>query len=94
MSNTLHKDFACLISILESIEKIEGYTKSYENADDFYADSISFDATMMNFIVIGEMADKISEEFKANTQDKVDWFKIRGFRRLLLIFVFFLAKYF
>jgi len=37
---------------------------------------------MMNFIVIGEMVARLTEEFvEQNTH--VDWFKIRGFRNIV-----------
>lgn len=53
MSSTSHKDFACLLNIKDAIEKIEFYVSGYSNADEFNDDSRSFDATMMNFLVIG-----------------------------------------
>lgn len=78
-----HKDYACLISILDSIDKIHSYSKDYNSADEFYENQLAFDATLMNFIVIGEMAEKISEEFKKETQENIDWFKINGFRNII-----------
>jgi uncharacterized protein with HEPN domain len=42
----------------------------------------NFDAAMMNFVVIGEMVDKISDEFKKNN-DKIEWIKIKGFRNIV-----------
>jgi len=48
-----HKDFSSILNMLDSIKKIQDYSAKFNNADDFYYDSISFDATMMNFIVIG-----------------------------------------
>jgi uncharacterized protein with HEPN domain len=83
MHNVSHKDFSCLISILDSIEKIINYTEKFDNPDDFYNDTISFDATMMNFIVIGEMAKKLSEEFKDNTREKIDWYNVKAFRNIV-----------
>ena len=38
---------------------------------------------MMNFIIIGEMADKLSDEVKHSTEPIVDWFKIKGFRNII-----------
>jgi uncharacterized protein with HEPN domain len=38
---------------------------------------------MMNFIVIGEMADKLSEEIKDETKNKIDWRKVIGFRNII-----------
>lgn len=78
-----HKDFACLMSIIDSIDKIKNYTKDYSDADSFYDDNKAFDAVMMNFIVIGEMADKISSEFRLQTNKIIDWIKIIGFRNII-----------
>jgi len=83
MSKMSHKDFASVVSILDSIEKIMDYTSSFNNADEFYTDTKTFDAAMMNFIVIGEMADKLSKEIKDETQNKVDWAKVIGFRNII-----------
>ncbi len=83
MYNQSHKDFACILSMLEAIEKIEGYTAKMQNADAFYEDQRAFDATLMNFIVIGEMAEKLSEAFRLETQEQIDWLKIRGFRNII-----------
>ncbi|NBC81764.1 MAG: DUF86 domain-containing protein [Bacteroidetes bacterium] len=63
--------------MLDSIEKIKQYSDSFENADELYSDSKSFDAVMMNFVVIGEMAEKLTEDFKHSTSSNIDWFKIR-----------------
>lgn len=38
---------------------------------------------MMNFIVIGEMAEKLSEEFKDNTREKIDWYNVKAFRNIV-----------
>ena len=37
----------------------------------------------MNFIVIGEMVEKLSEELINATEIEIDWFKIKGFRNIL-----------
>ena len=37
---------------------------------------------MMNFVVIGEMVEKISNEFKEK-HDKIEWIKINGFRNIV-----------
>lgn len=78
-----HKDFACIVSILDSLEKILDYTARFKGADEFFKDTKTFDATMMNFVVIGEMADKLSDDLKAETNDKVDWRRIVGFRNII-----------
>lgn len=60
----LTKDSDCLANILESIKKIDEYSIQIQNADELNNDSKSFDAILMNFVIIGEMVAKISEEFK------------------------------
>jgi uncharacterized protein with HEPN domain len=76
------KDYNCLQSILESVAKIENYIKSFKTADELYQENKSFDAVLMNFIVIGEMAEKLSEDFKQNSSH-IDWINIKGFRNLI-----------
>jgi len=46
--------FQLYLNILESVKKIQEYAEGFKNADDFYNNNISFDATMINFIVIRE----------------------------------------
>ncbi len=69
--------------MLESIQKIQDYSSMFKNADELHEDSKSFDATMMNFIVIGEMAEKLSADFISETENDIDWFKVRGFRNII-----------
>jgi uncharacterized protein with HEPN domain len=78
----LTKDHHCLESILEAIDRIIEYTSGIKSADDFNNDYRNFDATMMNFVVIGEMIDKISDEFKKK-HPEVGWAKIKGFRNIV-----------
>jgi uncharacterized protein with HEPN domain len=77
------KDHSRLLNMLEAAEKIQAYTKALNTADELFADVKSFDAVLMNFIVIGEMVDKISEQLRDSTARKIDWFKIKGFRNIL-----------
>jgi uncharacterized protein with HEPN domain len=78
----LTKDQLCLEAILEAIDRIIEYTFGIKSADDFNNDYRNFDATMMNFVVIGEMVDKISDEFKKK-HPEVGWIKIKGFRNIV-----------
>jgi len=71
-----------LLSILEAIEKIENYTNEFDNADDFYHDEKSFDATMMQFVVIGEMISKLDEDFKEKYSN-IPWQKVKDFRNIV-----------
>jgi uncharacterized protein with HEPN domain len=71
------------MNMIESIKKIQHYSGKFESADDFYQDSISFDATMMNFIVIGEMVEKLSDNLITETERNIDWLKVKGFRNII-----------
>lgn len=78
----LIKDKHSLESIIEAIDRILEYTSGLKSADELNADYRNFDATMMNFIVIGEMVDKLSEDFK-NHHSEIEWQKIKGFRNIV-----------
>jgi len=77
----LSKDHHCLEAIIEAIDRIVEYTTGIDTADDFNNDYRNFDATMMNFIIIGEMVDKLSDNFK-NKYSKIEWAKIKDFRNI------------
>lgn len=83
MSNPSQKDISCIMNMLDSIKKIQAYSKQFKNADEFYNDSKTFDAAMMNFIIIGEMVDKLSEKFIKDSSIKIDWINVKGFRNII-----------
>jgi uncharacterized protein with HEPN domain len=72
----LTKDHLCLESILEATDRIIEYTSEFDSADDFNNDHLNFDATMMNFVVIGEMVDKLSDDFKKG-HTNIEWINAR-----------------
>lgn len=76
------KNILSLRGILDAAEKIVEFSRSFSNADDFFADQKSFDAACMNFIVIGEMVDRISDEFKLK-YSAIDWKSIKGLRNII-----------
>jgi uncharacterized protein with HEPN domain len=78
----LIKDQHCLESILDAIDRIFEYTECFSSADAFNDDYRSFDAAMMNFVVIGEMVDKLSDNFKSSFPS-IEWNKIRDFRNII-----------
>lgn len=76
------RDELLCLNILEACKKIESISKKFNNYEEFGQDTISFDASLMNFIVIGEMANKLSDDFrKMNT--KIEWVKIISFRNFI-----------
>jgi uncharacterized protein with HEPN domain len=78
----LNKDYYLLLSIQETLKKIIKYSSAYLNAEDFYENDRDFDATMMNFIVLGEEVGKLSDEFKQR-HDQINWEKIYGLRNII-----------
>lgn len=76
------KDEAILRLMLETIDKILRYTSDLKSVEAFEKDIKSFDATIMNFIVLGEAVGKLSEDFKSSHPD-IDWYKISAFRNVL-----------
>lgn len=68
--------------ILDSAEKIIDFSRPFSKADDFFTDKKSFDAVCMNFVVIGEMVDRISDRFKLK-YSTIDWKSIKGLRNII-----------
>ena len=77
-----NKDYYILLSILETIDKIIRYTANYTNAEEFYNSERDYDATMMNFVVLGETIDKLTDEIK-DTNPQIEWNKIYGLRNII-----------
>ena len=71
-----------LNALVESIEKIELYSRDFEDADAFYHDQKSFDASMMQFVVIGEIISRLDENFKMSHAE-IPWQKIKDFRNII-----------
>jgi len=78
----LHKIKLSLLSIIEAIDKVELYTSDFDDSEKFYYDQKSFDATMMQFIVIGEMISKLDNSF-IESNSNIPWQKIKDFRNIV-----------
>jgi len=76
------RDEAIILLMHDAISKIFLYTSDLKSVDDFENDAESFDATIMNFIVLGEAVGKLSEPFK-NRYPHIDWRKMYAFRNVL-----------
>ena len=72
-----------ILSILEAISKISDYSRNYNSADSFYNNQRDFDASMMNFIIIGEMVARLSNDFLENF-NQIEWPKIKGLRNIVV----------
>ena len=77
----MNRDIIYVSQILEAITKIQDYT--IEGRDIFYDTIIIQDAVMRNIEIIGEVAKRISNEFK-DKYDQVPWRKMAGIRDVLI----------
>jgi len=71
-----------LLALFEAIDKIKLYSQDFSAADKFYHDQKSFDATMMQFVVIGEIISRLDENFK-KSNNQIPWQKIKDFRNII-----------
>ena len=76
------KDKANILAIEEGLIKILNFCEDFTNAQDFFNDIRTFDAVLMNFVVIGESVSRISEDYKAKNTS-IDWQKIKDFRNVV-----------
>ncbi len=76
------KDKANLLAILDAIEKILGYVEDIDSAGQYHKNGLVFDATLMNFVVSGEMVDRLSASLKEK-EPHIDWQRVKDFRNLV-----------
>lgn len=82
MPSMSHNILFNLSALIEAIEKIKLYSHEFDNADAFYHDQKSFDASMMQFVVIGEIISRLDENFK-ESHTEIPWQKIKDFRNII-----------
>ena len=75
-------DKLALMAMLESIEKILRFTSDLYSWQDLKNDEETFDACLMNFVIIGESVLRLDNNF-IETNNQIEWHKIRGFRNLI-----------
>lgn len=68
--------------MLESAQKIMDYTSNL-TYEQFLSDSKTIDAVIRNFEIIGEAANRLSEEFKDHYPE-IEWHRLRGFRNRIV----------
>jgi len=76
------KNYGNLLAIIDASEKILKYTKQLLDADMFYSDEKTFDAVLMNFVIIGESVSRLSEEITTEN-NSIPWKQIKGFRNMV-----------
>ena len=68
--------------IIDSANKILDYTNNL-SFEEFTKDGRTIDAVIRNFEIIGEAANRLSEDFKEE-HSNIDWHRIRGFRNRIV----------
>lgn len=76
------KDKANLLAILDSCSKIKTFTGEIWDADAFFEDEKTFDAVLMNFVIIGEAVARLSTTLKSENTH-IPWGDIQGIRNLV-----------
>src|SRR5689334_24998310 len=71
-----------IADMIESGQKIMTYTEGL-TYQEFLSDSKTIDAVIRNFEIIGEAANRLTEEFKEQ-HPEVEWHRIRGFRNRIV----------
>lgn len=66
-------------NLMLMLEMVERHTQSIHSLEEFEKDEKTFDACMMDFIVIGELVWKLNNEF-IEENNHIEWYKIRAFR--------------
>lgn len=82
MPSLSEKDRANIKAGLDAIRKIESFTSGTADVEQFYDNELVFDATLMNFVVIGEVVGRISQEVQFRNP-KVPWAKVKSFRNII-----------
>ena len=75
------KDKGNLAAILDSCRKINEFTTDLFDAESFYENQKTFDAVLMNFVIIGESVSRLSDQLK-DKENHIPWSKIKGFRNI------------
>jgi uncharacterized protein with HEPN domain len=78
------RDIALFIQdVFDAIDKINGYVSGATNEKELKNDRKTYDAVMMNFIIIGEAVKNVYEEVRKN-HPNVEWREIMAMRNILV----------
>ncbi|QLH47427.1 MAG: DUF86 domain-containing protein [Bacteroidota bacterium] len=81
MSNRRNSNLL-LQDIIDSGDRILRYTENM-TFDEFVSNELVIDGVIRNFEIIGEAANRLTDDFKDRYQD-IDWHRIRGFRNRIV----------
>jgi uncharacterized protein with HEPN domain len=77
----MNRDLTYISQIIEAIAKVDKYTT--EGKYSFLSSSLIQDAVIRNIEIIGEIAKRVSQDFKTRNYD-VPWKKMAGIRDVLI----------
>jgi uncharacterized protein with HEPN domain len=77
----MNRDLTYIEQIIQAISKVENYT--FEGKEYFISSSLVQDAVIRNIEIIGEIAKRVSPDFKATHYD-IPWRKMAGIRDVLI----------
>ena len=77
-----NKDKTNVEDCLMAISRIAEYTRGILDKKELLADTKTYDAVLMNFVVIAEACKRLSTELK-DENAQVDWAGVRQFRNYL-----------
>jgi len=78
----MQRDDSLLLDMLQAAKQILEYTTGLQELD-FLKSRRDQDAVLLQFTVLGEMAKRVSLEFR-NTHSEIPWRKIMGFRNVVV----------
>ena len=78
----LERDLANLEDAIFAIRRIEQYTTEISSADSLLQDSKTYDAVLLNFLVIAAAFSRLSPELKKRYPE-VSWNGVRRFRNYI-----------
>lgn len=76
------RDRANIEEVLYAIRHIQEYTASISSLEELLTDTKTYDAVLMNFILIGEACKRLPSELKASIP-QIDWKGINGYRNYI-----------
>ncbi len=76
------RDKANIEEVFYAIEHIEKYLDNISSLEDLLANTMVYDAVMMNFILIGEACKRLSSSIKSENP-QIDWAGINDYRNFI-----------
>jgi len=76
------RDIILVKQALQLLDRIFEYAAEIKDSDEFVSNYKTYDATLMNFVALGETVGKVSKEFR-KLHNEIEWQKIYAFRNII-----------